>query len=81
MSQIYVGFISDVELTKVSGYLDTLDGKAGVSVMADRGFTIRNLLSEKNIKLNIPPFMEGRQQLPAKEIQSGRNIASMLNVS
>ena len=29
VSPLYVGSISDVELTKVSGYLDTLDGKSG----------------------------------------------------
>ena len=40
MSELYVGSIYDVELTSVSGYLDTFDGKSGVSVMADRGFTI-----------------------------------------
>lgn len=74
---VFVGSISDVELTKVSGYVDTLEGKEGVSVMADRGFTIWDLLSKKNIELNIPPFMEGRKQLAAKKVQSGRNIASL----
>ena len=34
ISQLYVGSISDVDLTRVSGYLQTLDGKSGVSVMA-----------------------------------------------
>ena len=37
VSQLYVGSISDKELTRVSGYLQTLDGKSGLSVMADRG--------------------------------------------
>lgn len=77
VSQIYVGSISDVELTRVSGYLDTLDDKAGVSVMADRGFTVRDLLAKKNIALNIPPFMEGKKQLSSEEVKSGRNIASL----
>ncbi len=54
--------------------MNTLDDKAGVSVMADRGFTIR---AEKDVELNIPPFMEGRQQLPAEEIQRGRRIAAL----
>ena len=40
VSPLYVGSISDVELTRVSGYLDTLNDKEGSSVMADRGFTI-----------------------------------------
>ena len=77
ISQLYVGSISDVELTRVSGYLQTLDGKSGVSVMADRGFTVRDMLAEKGVDLNIPPFMEGREQLPADEVKRGRSIASL----
>jgi len=77
VSPLYVGGISDVELTKVSGFLDMLDGKKGVSVMADRGFTVRDLLEEKGVRLNIPPFMENRQQLPAEEVRRGRGIASL----
>ena len=77
VSRLYVGSISDVELTRVCGYLDTLDGKRGASVMADRGFTVRDLLQEKGVDLNIPPFMEGRQQLSATDVQSGRGIASL----
>ena len=63
VSQLYVGSISDVELTRVSGYLKTLEGKGGVSVMADRGFTVRDMLAEKGVDINIPPFLEGREQL------------------
>ena len=44
--------IAGVQLTGVSGNLDTLDGKESVSVMADMGFTIRDLL-KKNVSLNI----------------------------
>ena len=29
------------------------------------------------VKLNIPPFMEGRQQLPASEVSEGRKIGSV----
>ena len=77
VSPLYVGGISDVELTRVSGLLDKLADKPGVSVMADRGFTIKDQLQPLNIKLNIPPFMEGRKQLPAEEVKSGRRIASL----
>ena len=45
--------------------------------MADRGFTIKGILKELNIDLDIPPFMEGRKQLPASEIDEGRRIASL----
>ena len=77
ISPLYVGSISDVELTRVSGFLTRLEDKPGISIMADRGFTIKDMLQEVGAELNIPPFMEGRKQLPAKEVQQGRHIASV----
>ena len=71
-----MGSISDVELTRSSGFLNKLQDKPGISIMADRGFTIRDILKELNIELNIPPFMQGRQ-LPQEEIQEGRKKASL----
>ena len=58
-------------------FLTKLEDKPGISIMADRGFTIKDLLSEIGVKLNIPPFMEGRQQLPAEEVQKGLKNASL----
>ena len=55
MSPLYVGSISDVELTRVSGFLTKLENKPGISIMADRGFTIKDLLSKLGVELNIPP--------------------------
>ena len=77
ISQLYVGSISDVEITRVSGFLDSIEGKQGISIMADRGFTIKDLLKEIGVELNIPPFMEGRDQLPSEEVKQGRQIASV----
>ena len=77
VSPLYVGSISVVELTRSSGFLNKLQDKSGISIMADRGFTIRDILKELNIELNIPPFVQGRQQLPHEEIQEGRKIASL----
>ena len=45
--------------------------------MADRGFTVKEMLKELNIELYIPPFLQGREQLPSEEVQKGRNIASL----
>lgn len=45
--------------------------------MAERGFTIKDMLDDIGVKLNIPPFMEGRKQLPASEVSEGRKIASV----
>ena len=77
VSPLYVGLISDVQLTRVSGFLTKLEDKPGISVMADRGFTIKDLLQNLGIELNLPPFMEGRPQLPVQEVQEGRTIAHL----
>lgn len=77
ISPVYVGSISDVELTRASGFLTALEDKPGISIMADRGFTIKDMLKELNIDLNIPPFLEGRSQLPPEKIEAGRKIASL----
>ena len=74
VSDLYVGAISDVELTRTCGLIHKLDGKQNISVMADCGFTIRDPI---NVELNIPPFMEGRAHLPSEEVQRGRKIASL----
>ena len=41
-----VGSISDVELTHESGFLKTTDDKPGISIMANRGFTIQSMLDD-----------------------------------
>ena len=62
ISPVYLGFISDPELTKVSGFLHKI---TGVSIMADRRFTIKDLLSSIGADLNLPPFLCGKKQLSA----------------
>ena len=69
ISPVYVGGISDVELTRVSGFLKTLEDKHDISIMADRGFTIKDQLGELGVQLNIPPFLDGRTQLPPHDIK------------
>ncbi len=60
ISEAYLGSISDPALTNDCGFLSNLDGMAGMSIMADRGFTIRESLQQYQVELNLPPFMEGR---------------------
>ena len=74
ISPAYVGSISDVELTRL---LTALKDKPGISIMADRGFTIKDMLKELNIDLNIPPFLDGHSQLTTEKIEVGRKIASL----
>ena len=44
--------------------------------MADRGFTISEELCARRVKLNIPAFMKGRDQLSEHEVIETRRIAS-----
>ena len=44
--------------------------------MADKGFTIQNMLSEIKVGLNIPAFLN-EKQFSAEDIQIGRKIASL----
>ena len=77
ISPAYVGTITDVELTRISGLLTALQDKPGISIMDDRGFAIKDMLKELKIDLNIPLFLDGRSQLPPEEIKAGRKIASL----
>ena len=69
----YLGSISDPELTKVSRFLET----PGVSIMADKGFTIKDLLYAIGADLNLPPFLCSKKQLSAGEVVEVRSIASL----
>lgn len=74
ISKLYGGRASDVFITKSSGFLDYL--LPGDEVMADRGFTISEELCFRRVKLNIPAFMKGRDQLSEQEVIDTRRIAS-----
>lgn len=79
VSPVYVGSISDVKLTRISGFLEKLPPPTSnpLSIMADRGFTVRDQLKQVGYDLNIPAFLEGRKQLTAEECKQTRNIASV----
>ena len=77
ISPVFVGSISDVELTRLSGFLEAIEDKPGIAIMADRGFTIKDMLDNLQIELNIPPFLNERKQLPSGEVDQGRKIAAV----
>ena len=75
VSQLYTGLISDREIVTRSGFLDqTLD--QGDSIMADKGFTIEDLLPP-GVHLNIPPFLSDQVQMSAEDVVKTQNIASL----
>ena len=75
ISQLYTGSISDREITERSGFLD-LRFEANDSVMADKGFTIQDLLPV-SVSLNIPPFLGSSAQMPAEDVVKTQEIASL----
>ncbi|XP_061191028.1 uncharacterized protein LOC133199197 [Saccostrea echinata] len=80
ISEIWGGNSSDRYITEHSGFLDLLS--AGDEIMADRGFTIRDLLTERKAYLTIPPFTRkcnwGKgKYLCASDIKKTRKIANL----
>lgn len=80
VSPLWGGNVSDRYLTEKSGFLDLCE--KGDDIMADRGFTIRDLLLKKGATLNIPPFTRqcswgNKKVLTTAEIRQTRNIAGL----
>lgn len=74
ISDLFVGSISDREIIIKSGILEKL--KRGDSILADRGFDISDLVENKGVTLNIPPFLKGRKQFSHYEVMKTRIIAN-----
>ena len=46
--------ISDVEVTQLLHFIQKVEGRSEISIIADQGFTIKDQLHEIGISLNIP---------------------------
>ncbi|ESO85527.1 hypothetical protein LOTGIDRAFT_107764 [Lottia gigantea] len=75
VSEGWGGRVSDRQITEESGLLDMLD--TGDSVMADKGFTITDLLSKKGCSLNIPPFRGQSHQFSVEDVHLTQEIAQL----
>ena len=75
ISKGWGGRTSDKELTEKSGYLRKL--LQGDTVLADRGFDMQDTFGVYGVKLQIPSFTRGKQQLSAMEVETTRVIASV----
>ena len=67
--------MSDVEITNLSGHIDFFE--TGVDIMADKGFTIKKVLNEKQVTLNIPPFLSSKKQFTPSEIKETEQIVKL----
>ena len=75
INQLYTGHISDREIVTRSGFLN-LPFDRGDSVMADKGFTVEDLLP-LGVSLNIPPFLGNKGQMSPEEVVETQSIASL----
>ena len=75
VSSLHTDCISDTQLVEQSRFLSFL--QSGDEIMADRGFTIENLLTPLGVRLNIPPFLGQREQMKGTEVVETQQIASL----
>ena len=75
ISNLYEGSVSDVDLVSQSGLLALLERDD--SIMADKGFDIQHLLGTIGVRLNIPPFRRGNQQMTPDEVLKTKKIAAV----
>ena len=73
ISDLFEGDIDDVRIFEESGIMKHL--KPYDLVLADRGFTVRELLNPLQVELKIPAFLKGRKSLSAAEELETRRIA------
>lgn len=73
VSDLFEGDIDDVQIFKECGITRYL--KPNDLVLADRGFTVRELLNPLQVELKIPSFLKGRKSLSAAEELETRRIA------
>lgn len=75
VSQAWGGRVSDRCITEQSGFLDHIC--PGDVVMADKGFTIGDLLAKKDAFLEISPFLTKKKQFTPAEVELTKNIAQV----
>lgn len=73
VSDLYEGAISDRDIFEQCGILEHLHPSD--LLLVDRGFTVKDLLMSRQVKMNIPPFLKGRDNLTPQEELLTRKIA------
>ena len=75
VSVLFAGSISDKELVKRSGLLDLLE--PGDQILADKGFTIQDLLAPIGCELSIPAFLSSKGQFTKKDLAKRKQIHNL----
>ncbi|KAK0135787.1 hypothetical protein N1851_028351 [Merluccius polli] len=75
ISEAFGGKCSDRYIKQNSGFLDCL--RPDDVVMGDRGFTIRDLVEERRVRLVIPAFTRKHSQLTNEQVTQMRRIANV----
>lgn len=75
VSALFTGSASDRELVIKTGFLEQ-EFADGDTVMADKGFKIKDLLEKKGVGLNLPPFLN-KEQFTEAEVCETAEIASL----
>ncbi|CAN7939241.1 unnamed protein product [Ixodes hexagonus] len=75
ISKAWAGRVSDKKLTQKSGLLDKLEN--GDTVLADRGFLIREDIGRVGARLVVPAYTKGKRQLPAEEVETARQMSKI----
>lgn len=72
-SEVFEGSISDREIVQKSDILDIIEKDD--LILADRGFTIDDLVLERGGKLLIPPFLNKKSHFSNEEAAVTRIVA------
>ena len=77
VSELFPGNVSDREIVSRCGILNQKFWDQGDEMMADKGFTIRDLLDPIGVKLNIPIFLESNTQFSTEQVVINQEKASL----
>ena len=76
VSALFSGNTSDKEMVARSGLLDQRLWEQGDECMADRGFTVADLFEPIGVRLVLPSFLNGQEQLSVKDTVTSQQIAA-----
>ena len=78
LSRAWGGRVSDIELTRQSGFISHQFHHPGDQILADRGFTLQDdFASQCSAELILPPFKRGKKQLSAQEVETARALSTV----